>query len=199
MTMAPAPPPVSSTAGASASRWLRRSRGGTGVLPVCSHRRGTRPTLILLLLLAVGGAPGLLAEERALPPLAEAPPLRVDIRLTGVSRLPPAPTAYFAIAEPGRPVENHAVGLGAKAGELQLVDIDFQKGRVAIRYGAVPLTLSFAAHGVTEQFHAEAAERLFVVEHTREHEALEQREVEAALRERAALEQAAAPVGRTSP
>jgi type II secretory pathway component PulC len=117
-----------------------------------------------------------LVEE---PPQLTKPPTEpeANLRLTGVAFLEGKRWALLIQEKRGQPPRHLTLQEGEKIDGLEVRQVDVERGEVLAIANGKDMRVSFAAQD-TEMHAARQAEKQFVEEHTRAHEALQRRERE---------------------
>lgn len=106
------------------------------------------------------------------------------LRLTGITWFGEFKRVYVVHEERGQALHILTLREGRTVWGLQLLHVDAQKGEVVVLRNGNEQRLSFNEQKAAER-HAQNAEKTFVEEHTRAHEALQRRERERLARESA--------------
>jgi hypothetical protein len=106
------------------------------------------------------------------------------LRLTGIVSIGQYRRAYLVQEERGRTPEYLILREGEKVGAIEVRKVDAENERVQIVRNGQDTWLSFASQQTSDR-RARQAEKEFVEEHTRAHEALQRRERERLAREAA--------------
>lgn len=121
--------------------------------------------------------------ETHLPKIVEAPPRsQPELLLTGIVELAAKKWAFLTRVERGQPFKLYTLKEGDKADGLEVLVIDGRAETVRVRLAGQESVLTFKSQSPW------AAERKFVIDHTRAHELREQQERERIERERAEAE-----------
>lgn len=108
-----------------------------------------------------------------------------NLKLTGISASAAHKSAYLLWEERGRPPYYFSLAEGQREGAWEMVAIDAINETVRLRRQGIERVLSLKANGVKSGAQMAFENRPFVEEHTRAHEAHEQRERVRVERERA--------------